>query len=92
MEDIYEYSNRRNDIPQVKYLFVKNEFSDELKQKAWEYVRNAFGYDDVPESYVEALNVYLKNHNEWVGHVVHMELSDDGAFWRKNKPRVKAAA
>lgn len=29
MTDCYEYSNRRNDIPQVKFLFTRREYSEE---------------------------------------------------------------
>jgi hypothetical protein len=32
MEDIYEYSNNRNDIPQSKYIFVDRTISEENKQ------------------------------------------------------------
>lgn len=32
MEDIYEYSNSREDIPQTKYLFTNRKKSDEVKQ------------------------------------------------------------
>ena len=38
MNDIYEYSNRNRDIPQTKYLSVDNHYSDELRQKAWEFL------------------------------------------------------
>jgi hypothetical protein len=42
MEDIYEYSNGREDLPQAKFVFVDNNTSDELKQKAWDYIRTNF--------------------------------------------------
>ncbi|WP_086931571.1 LPD29 domain-containing protein [Agarilytica rhodophyticola] len=32
MEDIYEHSNKRDDIPQVKFLFVQNRYSEEVKK------------------------------------------------------------
>lgn len=31
MEDIYEYSNRNKDLPQVKYIFVEREMSADAK-------------------------------------------------------------
>lgn len=31
MEDIYEYSNRNADLPQVKYIFVEREMSADAK-------------------------------------------------------------
>lgn len=39
MQDLYEYSNSRDDIPQTKYLFIENRFSDETRQKAYEFLR-----------------------------------------------------
>lgn len=39
MTDCYEYSNIRNDIPQVSFVFVRNEWSEEKKADAWNYVR-----------------------------------------------------
>lgn len=35
MQDLYEYSNSRNDIPQTKYLFVERDYSQQAQQKAW---------------------------------------------------------
>lgn len=46
MNDIYEYSNRRKDIPQTKYLFVNVTFTDELKQAAWSYILENYGLAD----------------------------------------------
>lgn len=34
MEDIYEYTNSRKDIPQVKFVFVDAEYSDDLLEAA----------------------------------------------------------
>ena len=39
MNDLYEYSNSRDDIPQVGFVFVNNHLSDELRQAAWDYGR-----------------------------------------------------
>jgi hypothetical protein len=38
MEDIYEYSNRRDDLPQVKYTFVRVEYSEEIKSAVARYI------------------------------------------------------
>lgn len=57
MEDIYEYSNKNEDIPQAKYVSVELSFSDELKQSAWDAVRSyCANCEDAPESYEEAGN------------------------------------
>ena len=34
MEDIYEFTNNRRDIPQVKYVLVNAEYSDDLIEAA----------------------------------------------------------
>lgn len=46
MEDIYENSNSRDDIPQVKYVHVSNEIDDEITGQAWEIVKNYWGLID----------------------------------------------
>jgi hypothetical protein len=37
MTDSYEYSNTRDDIPQVTFVFVDNRYSDKVRASAWEY-------------------------------------------------------
>ena len=55
MTDSYNYDNRRDDIPQVKYLFVEVEFTDERRQSVWEWLRaNYAEWADAPESLEEA--------------------------------------
>lgn len=52
MIDLYEYSNRRKDIPQAKFVFIANEHSHELKQTAWDYLRNKYANGiDKPADY-----------------------------------------
>lgn len=71
MEDIYEYSNNRDDLPQTKYCHGKNEFSDELKQAAWDVIRNLYTEAaEAPESFKDAGNVRIGN--DWA----------DATIWR----------
>lgn len=52
MEDIYEFDNRNNDLPQVKYVQLSNCFSDETKQAALDYLRaNDGSCSNLPEDY-----------------------------------------
>ena len=37
MTDCYHYSNGRDDLPQVQFVFVNNDFSDETLADAWAY-------------------------------------------------------
>jgi hypothetical protein len=53
MTDSYEYSNGRDDIPQTKYLSINNNFSDALKQRAWEYIRANYNTDGLGAVYSE---------------------------------------
>lgn len=55
MQDIYESNNRRDDIPQVKHVFTEFDFSDDVKQAAYEWARVQLNYegdsDDLPAQY-----------------------------------------
>lgn len=42
MTDSYEYSNRRDDIPQVQFVFVEVDYSDELIEAAKAYAGEKF--------------------------------------------------
>lgn len=84
MTDSYDYSNGREDIPQVKYAHVDVRFSDEMREAAREFC--AAYWSDWNEI------------NEWkqsdrVNECLH---NDDphtagGRFWSDRKPRVRAA-
>ena len=45
MTDCYEYSNSRKDLPLVKFVFVNNNFTDEEKAQAREYVESVLNLD-----------------------------------------------
>lgn len=45
MEDIYEYSNSRDDIPQSKYVFVDREISEANKQIVKSEIEKKYGID-----------------------------------------------
>lgn len=90
MTDCYNYSNRRDDIPQTKYLFVNCEYSDDIEQLAWDYVRENFaGYDALPKDYKDAKNEYLDG--EFVQGRVYRLLAGHtpSPIWAAVKPRIK---
>ena len=63
MEDIYEYSNSRDDIPQAKYVVVNCEWDEDIKKRAWDWIReNMGGFEDAPE-YEKAHMVHV--HGFW---------------------------
>ena len=83
MQDLYEYSNSRDDIPQVKHVFTRIEYSDELKQRVWNYIRNVYAnMEDAPEQLEESYNFYSKN---WgasaVGMVNRILFDSEGVAW-----------
>jgi hypothetical protein len=72
MTDSYEYSNSRDDIPQVSYVFVEVDYSDEIKQAARDYIAGISGIES-----------YERDRYEWMA-----LCGSWGDFWRSRKPRV----
>jgi len=88
MIDLYEYTNRRDDIPQVKFVFVKNELLGDLKQKIWNYLLAAYvGMEDAPKDAKDADNFYNKRFDAYgyalIGRMFHGGYMDEG-FWNQN--------
>lgn len=75
MTDCYEYSNCRDDLPQVKFVFVNVNYSDEMKAAARAFIDGINGIDE-----------YEKDR-----YVTQALYSNWGDFWSDHKPRVKAA-
>lgn len=98
MIDLYEYTNTRDDIPQVKYAFVSNRWSDDWKQAAWDWIRKTFA--DVPEDAEEDFKQAHKYHvmDSWGDQIIHRALSGGKytqicrMFWQAHKPRERVAA
>lgn len=44
MIDLYEYSNRRDDIPQTKYVFTRREVSREAYRAVVDYLNRRYGW------------------------------------------------
>ncbi len=96
MTDSYNYSNNRDDLPQVRFVFVHNGRSDDDRQRAYDYLRAGFaGYENAPAKYEDAANEMFGS--EWVSTEVHQVLSGcmdarsvGTRFW--NKPKVDSFA
>ena len=89
MTDCYEYSNRNADLPQVRFVFVNADYSDDFKQELWAMVRARHqSGDTAPELYSdggyhhdlarEFTNILRGAGEDWVG------------FWKTQKTRVAA--
>ena len=91
MNDSYNYSNVREDIPQVRFVFLNNEFSKELRQKAWDWLRGYYDcLTDAPSNVDDACHFRIKELGIYGDHFLYQELKRD-AFWRTQKPRIKVA-
>lgn len=94
MEDIYEYSNRR-DLPQVKYVSVHNNFSPELRAEAWDWIRTQLtpdypglvDYGSVTEDTPAPVTI----DDERAVYRVLADRFGRFGFWAPRKPRVRAA-
>lgn len=97
MNDIYEYSNSRDDIPQVKHVFVSVHFTDELRQAAWDYARATYAdCADGPENQREAHTFRVGDQwgDMFLNQILHGRERIAGTartFWTDHKPRVSAA-
>lgn len=74
MTDMYEYSNTNDDLPQVKFAFVNNDFTDADNQRAFEFLRTNFdGYQMKSGTYEDHRNDNVNG--EWVSTEVHQVLN-----------------
>ena len=91
MTDMYEYSNSRDDIPQVKFIFVENSYSDETKQAAWDWCKNYWAdMEDAPANHADAWQ-HRTPHGRDGRDLLHRALSGtDSGFWFARKPRLAA--
>jgi len=87
MEDYYEMSNVRDDIPQVKYVFLDNNMSDEMAQTVWDFARSHFaGMENAPASYFEAHNFVNNNFHCFGSNLVWKLFTGTyEAFWDQKK-------
>lgn len=105
MTDCYEYTNKRSDVPQTKYLTINIEYSPELEQRAWDYLRaNQSGWDHLPADfsalkwndcrdedrlYQQPAQVVVR---EVMTGTYDKRLASPGCgFWTQLKPRQRAA-
>jgi hypothetical protein len=83
MTDSYEYSNSRKDIPQVKFLFVENRMSDEMRAKIYHYCKSNFaGMEEAPADHTEANHFYNKAYDCHADSLMWRIFNGcDGDFW-----------
>lgn len=72
MQDLYEFSNVREDIPQVRFVFVNNNISDEMYQRVWDFVRGYYnGFENAPENAQDAGLFYHQGLNEYGNRLIY---------------------
>lgn len=70
MQDLYEYNNRRSDIPQVKYVLVQREISQDVREAVKQRIAKEYGIKDI------------NNSQEWFD-VFHYWNADSSEVWRE---------
>jgi len=70
MQDLYEYTNTREDIPQSKYVQCQRTLSDEVRAKTWERLKStqAGCENATPDSWIE-------NAKCWGSTLIYRELN-----------------
>ncbi len=91
--DMYEYSNDRSDVPQAKYVSVRNAISDELYNEMYLYFKSFYrSWKDFPETYQEARKIQIKpEHFESVEMYVQNSWHQKD-FWKSKRPRIRLTA
>jgi hypothetical protein len=70
MEDIYENSNSIDGLPQVKFIQVQRNKSEEAKALILIEITSKFaGYENL------TIESYAPQHNQWMSSLVHQEFS-----------------
>ena len=83
MNDYYDIDNVREDIPQTKYLFVRCEYSDSLKEEAKVWLANTRNIKNDSEAY----DVYRTDLDNLVYCVLTGNIS---GFWEDRNGEVRA--
>lgn len=65
MEDIYEYSNSRKDIPQTKFLMLQRDISEQTYLECFEYIKKHFVNCDHLESVHKADQKLMEYWHVW---------------------------
>lgn len=93
MQDLYTYNANRTG-PTVKYLFVDANYSPDVKQAAWDYLRGWLaGFAGAPESWEQAGGFRNPSAREYGDRLLHRVITGNlGHFWAQRKPRVALAA
>lgn len=65
MDDCYEITNSRKDIPQVQYIFHQRPISEGIMQEVFENLKETHRYFDEVKSVDESSEILLKEWGHW---------------------------
>lgn len=69
MTDSYEYSNRREDIPQVSYLFLSRDISEDIYEKKFaEYKKYYLDWENLVDMHDNSLHMQGYNPRGFIRH------------------------
>jgi hypothetical protein len=72
MQDLYEYSNCKEGVPQAKFVFVENRASEEKRQAIYDYMKaNDAGMEGAPEKLDDARLFYNENFCEYADVLIY---------------------
>ena len=81
MTDSYEYSNGIEELPQVKYVQVSSNYSDVVKELAYQEIRRTYaGFEDAPETYVDRARDFRDKHGNYASQLVHRFLCEQKTY------------
>jgi len=97
MEDIYEYSNSRDDIPQAKFVFVNNYISDAMRQEIWDFILGYYGnnFEGAPDDAKNASNYRVIDWNMYGDQMIYRLFQggfNQNEFWDFKAAQNKQAA
>lgn len=78
MQDLYEYTNTRDDIPQAKYVQTHRTISVERKREACELLSRMYGVEVAIDEWGGVNGPYIEDLHEWPSTIVHRMFS--GAY------------
>jgi hypothetical protein len=76
MEDIYEYTNSRNDIPQVRHVFADREVSQDIKDKVFEYLQSTHAHFNEVKTMDESSQVLMNHWSVWTAREYIYRITD----------------
>lgn len=89
MRDLYEYSQKSG--PTVKFVFVRCDYSDEIRAAAWDYCRSYWaGMDEAPADFRKAGSFICQQAGNVYGdQLIGRTLREPrGGFWTARKQRL----